>query len=65
MEKEELFRPSELSIQARPNNGFIIIADEDQSKCVLEFRPSNSPLTTEQAMEFAQYLIDYYNHNYS
>jgi hypothetical protein len=64
---ENLYRPSSLEIIDLDNGGFKIV-DSDFNEyglaTVLEFNPINSDLSIKMAMEFAEYLIGYYNNNY-
>lgn len=67
MEPKKVYRPQELSIKETDNGGFKIVDvdfDNYELATILEFNPINSDLPIEMTKEFAQYLIEYYNHNY-
>jgi hypothetical protein len=67
-DKVELFRPTKLEIVDTNNGGFKIVYKELDGRIdatFMEFNPNNSDLGTEQAREFAEWVIGYYNHNYS
>ena len=68
LKDKEIYRPSELKISDTDNGGFEVIdvdLDGYQLAILFEFNPINSDLTPEMAREFAEFLIGYYNHNYS
>jgi hypothetical protein len=65
---EEVYRPRELKVVDIPDGGFKIVdvdSNDYQLATILEFNPLNSDLPISMTKEFAEYLISYYNHNYS
>ena len=65
---DNLYRPSKLEIKITEYGGFKIVDSENddyQLATILEFNPINSDLPIEGVREFAEFLIEYYNHNYS
>lgn len=70
MKRKELYRPTIIEIKDTEHGGFKVVEvdlenDDCQLATILEFKPENSDLPIEEAREFVQYLIGYYNHNYS
>ena len=64
----KLYRPRRIEIKETEHGGFKVVDslnDDYQLATILEFKPENSDLPIEQTREFVQYLIEYYNHNYS
>tara|TARA_R110000868_G_scaffold50687_2_gene161605 strand:+ start:436 stop:627 length:192 start_codon:yes stop_codon:yes gene_type:complete len=61
----KVFRPTKLDIE--PNGyGFNVITYKDNVRVVIfEYSVINATLSLEKAEEFAQYLIEYYNHNHN
>ena len=65
---KNLYRPSKIEIKDTEHGGFKVVDsenDDNQMATILEFKPENSDLPIEETREFVQYLIEYYNHNYS
>ena len=63
-----MIRPSKIEIKKTGNGSFKIVDcdnDDNQLATLLEFKPENSDLPIEEVREFAEYLIEYYNHNHS
>jgi hypothetical protein len=66
---KKIYRPTKLEIEETKNGGFKIVGYGDYYNIttitILEFNPKNSDLSIEMSREFAEFLIEYYNHNYS
>ena len=65
---KEVYRPRVLKVVDIPDGGFKIVdvdSNDYQVATILEFNPLNSDLPISMTKEFPEYLISYYNHNYS
>lgn len=59
---DNLYRPTTIEIKDIKDGGFKIV--DSTLATILEFNPLNSDLPIDMVREFAEYLIEYYNHNY-